>query len=190
MRGIAKAACISVLIALGACDVGVYGATDGGGGGGGGGGSDTGGSNCVPLVSPPAAMHTHAAGGTSNAGMSCLGAGCHGPTTPGTTQSAFAGTIYSDNTGATPLTGATISVAEGGSTVTAVSDAAGNFYYQTTPTLTYPAMTSVTSCPSALAMATSITMTSPATTGVDCNGCHNVKSPAVPTAPATYVLYQ
>ncbi len=185
MRGIAKAAWLTVLIALGACDVGVFGATDGGGGGGG--GSD-GGSNCAALVSPATPEHDHIDGTGTHANMACLASGCHG-TTPGAGGGfAFAGTIYTDSTGTTPLGGGTVTVTAGSTTISAVSDAAGNFYYMTAATMPLPANTASTTCPTAAAMAVQIDMNGAGigSTGGDCNACHT----GTPTAVQTLKLYQ
>lgn len=150
---------------LAACDVGeIPGAVpDGGGGGGDGSGSD---SNdvCVDTVTPANAAHAHADGSGSKRGMNCLMAGCHLTGGSGPTFT-FAGTVSTDATGGTPKPGATVKVIFGTTTVSAVSDADGNFY--ATQNITLPAKTLATACPTVAPMVGMIV-----TGGGACNNCH------------------
>jgi len=159
---------VFVLCAVAACDVGDVTLNHSGGDGGATDSSNAGGDSgngCVNAQTP-AAAHTHAAGGTSNAGMDCVVSGCHG-TPPGTGASTFtfAGTLYTSSAASAPKTGATIQIKFGTTTYTAISDMAGNFY-NSLP-LTFPATTDATSCPSLTPMLTAL-----ATGQGGCNSCH------------------
>lgn len=83
----------------------------------------------------------------------------------GATAFGFAGTLYTSAAGTTVLAGATIQVKSGTQTLTAVSDADGNFIFR--GTVTFPATTVVTQCPSIIPMIASLT-----TGGGNCNNCH------------------
>lgn len=144
---------VSLLFAS-ACDVGTVLANQGGGGDAGGSGSGSGGgSNCGNLVSPAPEAHLHTAGGTSNAGMACIAAGCHLDGQMGTNAPSYsyAGTVYTDAAGTTPAAGSTVFVTAGGTTRKVVADAAGNFFVDTAllaaPTNQATANTSATECP-------------------------------------------
>lgn len=125
---------------------------------------------CVNGISPAAAAHTHAspsvAGNPSNSGLDCLASGCHAAGGAGG-QFQFAGTIYTMTGGTTPAAGVTVRVAFGGSTATAVSDAAGNFY-SATPVTFGTAAADVTSCPTVTSMVNQLT----AASSGGCNSCH------------------
>jgi hypothetical protein len=166
------------------CDVGsvpVGGTPDSGGGGGqkdsgGGGGTDASNANaCAPAQAPNAA-HVHSGGGT-NAGLNCMTApGCHGDQPGAGGVFAFAGTLYTSAAATTPKTGATIRVLSNGNTLPAATDDAGNFYGN--GTLTFPANTLATSCPTLTNMATPLAAgagaTPLATGGGACNNCHKI----------------
>lgn len=143
-----------------ACDVGSVldqNGTDGGNGSG---------SACVAAATP-GGPHVHAAGGTSNAGQTCIAGGCHleGNLGTGATAFAFVGTLYTSPAATTVVTGATIQVKTAAETLTAVTDADGNFIFR--GAVTFPATTLVTRCPS------SIPMIAPLQSGGgNCNNCH------------------
>jgi hypothetical protein len=154
---------ITVIVSLffaSACDVGTVLANQGGGGadGGGSGSGSGGGSNCSNLVTPAPDAHTHLAGGTSNAGLACMDAGCHNSATPGTNAPvySFAGTVYTDATGATPAAGSTVFVTAGATTKKLLADKDGNFYIEAAlfpaPTNTATANTQATQCPTVTPM--------------------------------------
>lgn len=152
-----------------ACDVGQLPGVGPDASMGGGDGSGSGSNACVDTVTPAAPAHLHAEGGTSNAGLGCMDAGCHlegnlGADAPAYT---FAGTVYTDATGTTPKAGATVWVDFNGTRVSAVSDAEGNFYSMTPIEL--PAQTSATACPLVLPMVGLIV-----TGGGNCNNCHKL----------------
>jgi hypothetical protein len=137
----------------------------------------SGGNGCVAPVTPVAAAHIHAAGGTSNAGMACLNAGCHNAA--GSQPFTFAGSVYTDSAAGTPKRGATIKIEFSGTTVTAVSDMDGNVY--ATQAITFPAKTLGTSCPTVSLMVGNIVAG-----GGNCNNCHN-KTAGATTVPI-YVM--
>ncbi len=129
----------------------------------GGGSADGMGNGCVDVVSPAAAKHIHAAGGTSNAGQQCLNAGCHAA---GTAQPfTFGGTVFTASDGNTAKPGTTIKVKSGATTITAISDEDGNFYG--TQTVTFPADTLGTACPTVAVMVSDLQAAD-----ADCNRCH------------------
>lgn len=172
---------IAVLLSLvlAACDVGDasngqnIGGTDGGtkmDGMGSGSGSNqmaTCQNSTTPLTS-----HVHTspvnAGNPSNAGLNCMGVGCHQPGGGGP-PFGFGGTLYTTAGGTTPATGANVRVWSGGMAVNAVTDDKGNFYYEG-PALTWNTSTTTdaSSCPSIMLMATKLTIAS----NGGCNGCH------------------
>lgn len=126
---------------------------------------DSAGSGSAKMDAPGAvAPHNHTsplqAGNPTNAGQGCLAANCHNVATHAANAPAFgfAGTVYTGP--AASMGNPNIMVKVG--TLTAVSDAAGNFYTYTT-TVTYPVNTS----------AGSSNMSGQINTG-DCNssGCH------------------
>lgn len=137
----------------------------------------TGGSGCVNAISPPRTGHVHAAGGTSNAGQACLLSGCHLATSlgVGALPHDFMGTLYTGSDGTTTVPGATVEIMTGGATLTATTDADGNFY--ASGNLTFPATTLATSCPSLRSMVGQLQ-----TGGGNCNNCHRTGAGAV-TAP-------
>jgi hypothetical protein len=158
-----RIAVISSLL-LAACDVGEIPVGGGDGGNVDGMGS---GNGCVNAVTPAAAAHVHSAGagGGTNAGVACQASGCHGPSPVGPPWT-FSGTVYTDNTGTTPKPGATIKLTFGTTTLTAVSDDAGNFYGS--QAITFPAKTLATSCPTVSPMVGMLSMGHG-----NCNNCHN-----------------
>lgn len=134
---------------LTACEVGSGIAPDGSGGGG---------DDCEPLsANKPDGFH--------RPGESCMDSGCHG-TSPanGAPQFTAAGTIFTDNTGATAKPGATVFVG----TVKMISADNGNFY--TTEAITFPTTTTSSLCPD------NNTMTTPIADAADanCNSCHKI----------------
>lgn len=136
-----------------ACDVGtVLANTSGDGGSGSGSGSDTG-SDCPPAQATPNAAHMHAAGGTSNAGMACIVAGCHLDGAGGAPIFNYAGTVFNAG-GAGPAAGINVLITLGGTTKKWLTDADGNFYVedplQAAPTLTMQATTKVCQTPTAM----------------------------------------
>jgi len=146
------------VFALASCDVGsVLGqsGTDGGDG-----------AACINAATP-GPTHVHAAGGTSNVGLACIASGCHleGNMGTGATAFAFAGTLYTSAAGTSILSGATIQVKSGTETLSAVSDLDGNFVLR--GTLTFPATTVATQCPSLIPMIGSLSAG-----GGNCNNCH------------------
>jgi hypothetical protein len=150
-----------------ACDVGsIPGAgPDGGGGGGNMDGSGSGsGNGCVDAVTPAAPKHDHGGGAGSRRNEKCQMAGCHitGGAGPPFT---FSGTVSTASDGTTPKPGATVKVIFGTTTIAAVADEDGNFY--STQTITLPAKTLATSCPTVAPMVGMIV-----TGGGNCNNCH------------------
>jgi hypothetical protein len=151
-----------------ACDVGsIPGAVPDGGGGGGGDGSGSAEDVCVDAVTPAAAKHTHADDATSKRGQACMVGGCHlaGNTGAAAPEFTFAGTVSTAVDGATPKPGATVKVTFGSTTIASVTDEDGNFY--STQTITLPAKTIATSCPTLAPMVGLIV-----TGGGNCNNCH------------------
>ncbi len=148
-----------------ACDVGsIPGAGPDGGGGSGGGDDATTGNGCVNAVTPAAPKHIHADDSTSKRGMACMAAGCHLAGGGGPTFT-FSGTVSTAADGTTPKPGATVKVVFGTTTIAAVADEDGNFY--STQTITLPAKTLATSCPTLAPMVGMIV-----TGGGNCNNCH------------------
>jgi hypothetical protein len=135
-----------------ACTVGEVGTsnnvTDGGMSGGNVGSNAPG---CVARIVPPGDKHTHLAGGTSNAGLNCIVAGCHQNNALGTNAPGyqFAGTIY--KVGSNPLqpnAGATVQIKSGATVLTTVTDSDGNFSFAAGSLAgTFSANTVVTACP-------------------------------------------
>ncbi len=109
--------------------------------------------------------HNHAAplsaSNPTNAGQGCLSVNCHSSVTPGAgaTKFGFAGTVFTGPAGSMGNPNITVRVG----TVTAVSDAAGNFYSYTAVSYTTPQQTN----------AGSSNMSATISTG-DCNSssCH------------------
>lgn len=148
-----------------ACDVGSIPAAVPDGGGSGGGGQDgPAGNGCVDTVTPAALKHAHADGTGSKRNAACMQAGCHLAGGAGPTFT-FAGTVSTAPDGITPKPGATIKVEAGGTTISAVADEDGNFY--STQTITLPAKTLATACPTVAPMVGMIV-----TGGGNCNNCH------------------
>ncbi|MEO8842034.1 MAG: hypothetical protein ABI591_08370 [Kofleriaceae bacterium] len=135
-----------------ACDVGTVLANSSTDGGGSGSGSGSG-SDCPAASATPAAAHTHAVGGTSNAGMACIAAGCHLDGTGGAPIFNYAGTIY-NAAGTGPAPGINVLITLGGTTKKWMTDADGNFYVpdplQAAPTATMQATTKVCQTPTAM----------------------------------------
>lgn len=164
------------MIGLASCDVGSVldqsggggdgGPDSGGGGGDGAGGDGSGGSDCVAAATP-GPIHVHAAGGTANAGKACIASGCHlaGNLGSGASAFSFAGTLYTTGAATAIVTGATVQVETAAGKLSAVTDLDGNFVFR--GTVTFPAMTLVTECPSVTRMNGSLT-----TGGGNCNNCH------------------
>lgn len=118
-----------------------------------GGTSGTGGSTsaCVPAASPATLGKVH------NPGKDCIA--CHGSNVPTT----VAGTLY-DKTGATGVSGATVTVTgNDGKVLKLVTASNGNFWTKTA--VAFPAKIEVSKCPDTSAMV------SMATNG-SCNSCH------------------
>lgn len=157
-------------IFVAACEVGsIPGVTPDGSGGG-----DTGGDNgtaCIDAVTPAAPKHTHGDDGTSKRNQACQASGCHGasPTGPAFT---FSGTVSTAADGATPKPGATVRVIDGANVFTAVADEDGNFY--STQTITLPAKTNATACPTVAPMVGMIVAG-----GGNCNNCHSPNAGAI-----------
>ena len=153
-----RAAAIALLV-LGACDVGSVLVNNG---------TPDGGTGCVNAATP-GATHLHVAGGTPNQGQICLVSGCHLAASlgAGANPFAFAGTLYTTAAGTTIATGATVKVAFGTTTLTATTDADGNF--TVLGTLTFPATSLATECPSLKPMVASL-----GTGGGNCNNCHRL----------------
>jgi hypothetical protein len=72
-------------------------------------------SPCVDRLVPPSGKHTHLVGGGTNAGLSCVAAGCHLAGQLGANAPAyqFAGTVYKPG-GTTPSAGVVVRVTSGG----------------------------------------------------------------------------
>jgi hypothetical protein len=163
---------ISSLLVAG-CEVGeVPGVVTPDGNNGGGGDGSGSGNGCVDTVTPAAAPHSHATGGTSNKGQVCGMSGCHAAGGGGP-MFTLSGTVFTDSAGTTAKPGATIKVEFGGTTVTAVSDMDGNFYG--TQTITFPAKTLGTACPTVAPMVGMVTAG-----GGNCNNCHRTGGAASP----------
>jgi hypothetical protein len=156
---------------LAACDVGEIPLDGTDGGNNAGGDSNGGGNGCVDTVTPAAAAHDHG-GGNTNAGMACINAGCHLAGGGGPTFT-FAGTVYSDTGGTTAKPGVTIKVEFGATTVSAISDTAGNFYSM--QAITLPAKTLATACPTVAPMVGQIVQG-----GGNCNNCHRIGGTTLP----------
>jgi hypothetical protein len=138
-----------------ACDVGTVLANSTNDGGGSGSGSGSGIMDCPPAQATPNPAHMHIVGGTSNAGMACIAAGCHLDGTTGTNAPVFnyAGTVYNTG-GATPAAGINVLITLGGTTKKWMTDADGNFYVQdplqAAPTATMQASTKACQTPTAM----------------------------------------
>ncbi len=133
-----------------ACDVGTVLANTNNPDGGSGSGS---GPDCPPAATP-APAHMHVVGGTSNAGMACIVAGCHADGAGGTAPIFnYAGTIY-NAAGSAPAGGINVLITLGGATKKWLTDADGNFYVQdplqAPPTATMQATTKVCQTPTAM----------------------------------------
>jgi len=113
--------------------------------------------------------HIHTAGGTANAGQSCIVAGCHLNNQGGGPGFQFAGTVYKAD-GTTPSAGVTIRITgAGGASTTAITDTAGNFSLGAgTLMAAFPATTNVTACPNVAPMAGQLVQGG----GGNCNSCH------------------
>lgn len=137
-----------------ACDVGTVLANSTGDGGSGS-GSGSGIMDCPPAQSPPNAAHMHIVGGTSNAGMACIAAGCHLQGSTGTNAPVYnyAGTVYNTG-GATPAAGINVLITLGGTTKKWLTDADGNFHVadplQAAPTAQMQASTKACQTPTAM----------------------------------------
>lgn len=119
---------------------------------------------CVNAVTPAAPKHAHADGTGSKRGTACMASGCHLAGGGGPTFT-FSGTVSTAADGNTPKPGATVKVEFGTTTIAAVADEDGNFY--STQTITLPAKTLATSCPTVAPMVGMIV-----TGGGNCNNCH------------------
>jgi hypothetical protein len=105
---------------------------------------------CVNREPSPVAAHVHTQAGLGTAaGQGCVAAGCHGiPQGAGAPAFFSAGTVYKpDKT--SPQAGVTVRLAPmaGGTTLTSVTDTAGNFYFSSAVTNPMPALASATACP-------------------------------------------
>ena len=160
---------VIALCALAACVGGV----DGGGGGS---GSDGGNGPADAKVDAPKLMWVDAASGSGN------NLPCKNPATPPGDghhfpgQNCFqachnhgftlAGTLYTNATGNTAFTGATITITDSnGKTIDVVTNLNGNFY--TMEPLVFPVLTMASACPSAVRMTAAV-----AANGRACNSCH------------------
>jgi hypothetical protein len=107
---------------------------------------------CKPPATPPSDGH-------HNTGMSCFQA-CH---SHGFT---LAGTLYTNDTGNTGFSGATITVTDSNNqVVNIVTSLNGNFY--ASQPLAFPVLVLASSCPSAVQMTLAV-----AANGRACNSCH------------------
>lgn len=102
---------------------------------------------CAERLVPPPPQHDHVDGTGTRAGTGCVVTGCHlagglGPTF------VMAGTLFKPG-GIEPAAGALIRVIPdgGGNTVTAVTDAAGNFHQAPGATNPFPGKASASGCP-------------------------------------------
>jgi len=146
------------------------------------GGIDAPGNGCVTRSSP-GLHHTHLVGGTSNVGQSCVMAACHLNGSLGTAMDAMgniitappwmmAGTVYQGDM-TTPNTGVLVIVTDStGGKHRSVTDDNGNFYVQDDGTLTFPAQSTVTACPTLTNMTGMLSATPAPAIGNNCNGCH------------------
>ena len=124
--------------------------------------------------STPGVHHTHLVGGTSNVGQACVVAGCHmaGATGVNAPPWMMAGTVYQGDM-TTPNTGVLVIVTDSsGGKHRSVTDDNGNFYVQDDGTLTFPAQSTVTACPTLTSMTGALSATAAPATGNNCNGCH------------------
>jgi hypothetical protein len=143
---------------------------------GGGGGSDSGTRPPDAKVDAPKLMWVDSSSGSGN------GLPCKNPATPpndghhNTGKSCFdnchnhgftlAGTLYTNDTGNTGFSGATITVTDSNNqTINIVTSLNGNFY--TSQPMAYPVLVMASSCPSATKMNVAV-----ASTGRACNSCH------------------
>jgi hypothetical protein len=116
-----------------------------------GGGTTTGERNtCEPRVATPPAAYNHVGAPTGpRAGMACLDAACHSAG-GGSTEFAFAGTVFKDSAGATGAGGVTIRIFKPGDDTPlaeAATDAAGNFIIRNPGDFgAFPYETHVTGC--------------------------------------------
>jgi hypothetical protein len=125
------------------------------------GGSGSGIMDCPPAQATPTAAHMHIVGGTSNAGMACVAAGCHLQGSTGTNSITglpapvynYAGTVYITG-GGTPAAGINVLITLGGTTKKWLTDADGNFYVadplQAAPTAQMQATTKACQTPTAM----------------------------------------
>lgn len=171
---------LSVLIA--ACDVGsiqqANTGTDGGDGGGSGSGSGT---DCETVNT------ANAPDGHHNPGMSCIVAGCHlaGQEGTGAPAYSYAGTVYKDTAGTTPLVGGAVFVKLGATEKKTLSATNGNFWFVPgiagldSPTNAMTATTKASACPNSPPMIGALVQG-----GGNCNNCHRPGGTAAPV----YVL--
>jgi hypothetical protein len=161
-----KPIAILAILALAACDVGTFG-PDGASGG-----DDT---KCANRSATPATAHMHLAGGTSNAGQSCIEAGCHSVAAPGTNAPPyqFAGTLYQAD-GTTANAGAIIRINAGGTIAMATTDTGGNFHVSNMTLATpFPSNTDATACPSLTRMMTTLSAGQGSCNGGAAGACHD-----------------
>lgn len=132
---------------------------------------------CVDAVTPAAPKHVHADSGNSHRGEPCMAGGCHLTGNTGTGAPAFSisGTVSTASDGATPKPGATVKTTFGSNTIVSVADADGNFY--STQTVTYPAKTLATACPTLTPMVGQLQ-----TGNGNCNNCHKTGGTTTPIA--------
>lgn len=191
---ISRIATVAALFAASACDVGTFGMSTGGGD------DDDGGIDfnvCKDRATtgiPPLHIHTApiVAAKPSNAGQSCVAATCHLAAALGTGAPAYqaGGTLYSDAAGTMPNAGAWIRMKNATTTIEAITDADGNFWFEGENVLPTPVnyQTAATFCggTTALDPVTNgvVKMSAPIASG-NCNAssCHGV------VAGATNVLY-
>lgn len=124
---------------------------------------------CVDRLAPPQLeAHIHSNGNTTNAGLRCVTAACHGPGGTGPVFQA-AGTVYKTG-GTTPSAGVYVRIKTGTTTVAmGVTDNAGNFNILSG--VTFPSTTDATACPNVAPMSSQLVQAG-AVPGGDCNGCH------------------
>ena len=118
----------------------------------------------VATVGPSARNQRHT-GSPNPAGQACLS--CHGGQKPNVARFLFAGTVWTDATGATPTPKAEVrAVGADGAGLSAYTDADGNFFYAAAgATLAAPAHGGARD-------ATSVALMSNVFNDGDCNACH------------------
>jgi len=149
-----------------ACDVGsIPGAGPDGGGGGNTDGSGSGsGNGCVDKAATIAPIHDHGGGNGSRRNEKCQMAGCHIAGGAGPAFS-FSGTVSTASDGATHDPGGPGKFSAATTRLAGTPEGDGNF--SSTQTVTFPAKTLATVCPTVAPMVGMIV-----TGGGNCNNCH------------------